>query len=64
MSDKEIMKIFSDLEIEVKDISQYYTPEDFGRDLLLETNRSISEISYSGKAHRDCSEKNTTAVYG
>ena len=63
MSEKEIIKVFSDLGIEVKEVPQYYTPEEFGRDLLHEANRSIGEISYSGRAHKDSTEKNTTAVY-
>ena len=63
MSEKEIINIFSDLGIEVKEVPQYYTPEEFGRDLLLEANRSIGEISYSGRAHKDNTGKNTTAVY-
>ena len=63
MSEKEIMKVFSDLGIETKEVPQYYSPEEFGRDLLYESNRATDEVSHSGKAYRDGFEKNATAVY-
>ncbi len=63
MSEKEIIKVFSDLGIEIRETPQYYTPEEFGRDLLHQTNRSVDEVIYSGRAFQEDSEKNATAVY-
>ena len=63
MSEKEMMNVFSDLGIETRETPQYYTPEEFGRKLLYTTNRSVDDVSYSGRAFREDSEKNATAVY-